>query len=52
MAGRGETGHRLRSYRGQLELTAQLADAFLNDAGVRVHHPHSPAARLTVSRRS
>ena len=47
----GETGHLLRSYRGQLELTAQLADAFLHDAGV--HHARTPAAtRLTVSRRS
>ncbi len=51
VASGGETSHRLRSYRGQLELTAQLADAFLHDAGV--HHAHTPAAtRLTVSRRS
>ena len=35
---------------GQLELTAQLADAVLHHAGVR--HAHTPAAtRLTVSRR-
>ena len=51
VASGAETSHRLRSYRGQLELTAQLADAFLHDAGV--HHAHTPAAaRLTVSRRS
>ena len=41
---RGETGHRLGSYRGQLELAAQLADAFLNHA--TVHHPHIPATKL------
>ena len=47
----GETSHRLGPHRGQLELAAQLADAFLHHAGVR--HAHTPAAaRLTVSRRS
>ena len=47
----GETGHRLGAHGGQLELTAQLADAVLHHAGVR--HAHTPAAtRLTVSRRS
>ena len=47
----GETMHRLGAHGGQLELTAQLADAVLHDDGV--HHPHTPAAtRLTVSRRS
>ena len=51
MASGGETGHRLDAHRGQLELAAQLADAFLYHAGVR--HAHTPtAARLTVSRRS
>ena len=44
VAGRGETGHRLGSYRGQLELAAQLADAFLHHA--TVHHPHIPATKL------
>ena len=55
VAGGGETGHRLGAHRGQLELAAQLTDAFLNDAGVGidVHHPHTPAVtRLPVSRRS
>ena len=47
----GETSYRLGPHRGQLELAAQLADAFLHHAGV--HHAHTPAvARLTVSRRS
>ena len=51
VAGGGEPGHRLGAHGGQLELVAQLADAFLHDAGVR--HPHTPAlARLTVSRLS
>ena len=51
VASRGETSHRLGAHGGQLELVAQLADAFLYDAGVR--HAHTPAvARLTVSRRS
>ena len=51
VAGGGETGHRPGSHGGQLELVAQLADAFLYDASV--HHPHTPAAaRLTVSRLS
>ena len=51
VAGRGETSHRLGPHGGQLELAAQLADAFLHDNGV--HHAHTPAAtRLTVSRRS
>ena len=41
------------AHRGQLELAAQLTDAFLHDAGVDDRHPHTPAvARLTVSRRS
>ena len=51
----GETGHRLRAHRGQLELAAQVyADAFLEyHAGVDDRHAHTPtAARLTVSRRS
>ena len=51
VASGGETMHRLGAHRGQLELAAQLTDAFLHDDGV--HHAHSPAAaRLTVSRRS
>ena len=53
VAGGGETGHRLGAHRGQLELAAQLTDAFLNDASVDDRHAHTPtAARLTVSRRS
>ena len=53
MSSGGETGHRLGAHRGQLELAAQLTDAFLHDAGVDDRHPHTPAvARLTVSRRS
>ncbi len=49
----GETVHRLGAHGGQLELVAQLADAFLHDAGVGVRHPHTSAtARLPVSRRS
>ena len=56
VAGGGETRCCFRPHRGQLELVAQIADAFLRDAGVR--HPHTPAvarlpvARLPVSRRS
>ena len=53
VASRSETGHRLRAHRGQLELAAQLTDAFLHHAGVDDRHAHTPtAARLTVSRRS
>ena len=53
MSGGGETVHRLGAHGGQLELVAQLADAFLHDAGVDYRHPHTPTvARLTVSRRS
>ena len=53
VAGLGETGHRLGAHGGQLEFAAQLADALLHDAGVGVHHPHTPAVtRLPVSRRS
>ena len=47
----GETRRGFRPHRGQLELVAQIADAFLHDAGVR--HTHTSAvARLTVSKRS
>ena len=53
VAGSSETGHRLGAHRGQLELAAQLTDAFLHDAGVDDRHAHTPAgAKLTVSRRS
>ena len=44
VASRGETGHRLGAHGGQLELAAQLTDAFLHDDGV--HHPHTPAAGI------
>ncbi len=51
VASGGETLHRLGARRGQLELAAQLTDAFLHDDGVR--HAHTPAvAGLAVSRRS
>ena len=51
VAGGGETGHRPGSHGGQLELVAELPDAFLHHTGVR--HPHTPAtARLTLSRLS
>ena len=52
VAGLGETGHRLGPHSGQLELVAELADAIPHDAGVGVHHAHTPcpaAARLMVS---
>ena len=53
VAGFGETGHRLSAHGGHLEFAAQLADAFLDHAGVGVHHPHTPdPTRLTVSRPS
>ena len=53
VAGFGETRHRLGAHGGHLEFAAQLADAFLDHAGVGVHHPHTPdPARLTVSRSS
>ena len=53
VAGGSETSHRLGAHGGQLELVAELDDALLHDAGVSVHHPHTPAAaRPLVSRRS
>ena len=49
----GETGHRLGAHGGHLELVAELTDALLHDAGVGVHHPHTPdPARLPVSKPS
>ena len=42
VAGLGETRHRLGAHGGQLELVAELADALPHDAGVGVHHPHTP----------
>ena len=48
VASGGETSHRLGPHAGQLELMAQLADAFLHDAGV--NHAHTPA--MAMSRRS
>ena len=50
VAGRGETRHRLGAHGGQLELVAELADALLHDAGVGIHHPHTPdPVRLPLS---
>ncbi len=54
VASLGETGYRLGAHGDHLELAAQLADPFLHDTGVGVHHAHPAptAARLPVSRPS
>ena len=42
VVGGGEVGHRLGAHGGQLELVAQLSDAFLHDAGSVIPTPPPP----------